>query len=390
MSLFTKQIVPKKFEKYFYSLPILEQAGFFLWPSFSSHELNNDEINLLKQIKPSGCILFKRNLQGFSQSRSLISQIKKATSRKNLEFKMPFIVSIDEEGGRVSRLPSPFPRGKPALEFSEQNDLIGLENQILHQIFVAKSLGINCLLSPVADILTEPSNLVIGDRCYGKDAKTVEKFSRFVNNILLKEKMFSCAKHFPGHGNTSTDSHKELSISNISIDQLREREWLPFKKLIIDNVPFIISAHVIIPSIDKLNPATLSKILLTKYLKNELKFNGLILSDDLRMNAIAEHYKLKRNIESSITEDIPTSNSEDDSYLNLASIDALSAGCDILLSCQSISREAKIAYAIGKKMKKNKSFQKKMLEKAWHIYTILKYKNLNSQTAPKMQSKPLR
>ena len=371
MSLIVQQTIPKKFEKFFYSLPILEQAGFFLWPSLSSGELDPEEINLFKKIKPSGCILFKRNFQGFSQSRSLITNVKKNCLRKNSPFRMPFIVSIDEEGGRVSRLPPPFPRGKPALEFSEQNDLIGLENQVLHQIFTAKGLGINCLLSPVADILSEPTNPVMGDRCFGKDATTVSKFACYVNKILLNEKMYSCAKHFPGHGNTKTDSHKELSINDVSLSQLQNREWIPFQNLINNGVPFIISAHVVVPSLDKNNPATLSKSILTKHLRGELGFKGLILSDDLRMNAIAEHYKLKRKIESSITEDHSISTNEDDSYLKTASIDALKAGCDILLSCQSIQREAKIAYAIAEKMQNDKIFHRQMLEKAWNIFLIL-------------------
>ncbi|APJ03836.1 glycoside hydrolase family 3 N-terminal domain-containing protein [Silvanigrella aquatica] len=371
MSSLSRQIIPKKFEKYFYSLPILEQAGFFLWPSFSSGELTLEEIKLLNKIKPSGCILFKRNMQNLAQSRSLIKKIKKNCSQKKSSFSMPFITSIDEEGGRVSRLPPPFIRGKPALEFVDQNDFQGLEGQLLHQIFVAKSLGINCLLSPVADILSEPSNPVIGDRCFGRDAETVSLFSLFVNDILLKEKIYSCAKHFPGHGNTKTDSHKELSISDVSLEQLKKREWVPFQNLIHHNVPFIITAHVIIPSLDKNNPATLSKTILTKYLRNELKFQGLIISDDLRMNALAEHYKSKRNVESSITEESPVSQSEEDSYLKKACIDALNAGCDILLSCQSISRELKIAEAIADKMRHNKIFHRQMLEKAWNIFLIL-------------------
>lgn len=369
-----RQTIPKKFEKFFYSLPILEQAGFFLWPSLASGELNEEEIKLLNLIKPSGTILFKRNMQNFSQARDLITKVKKNCARKNSPYKMPFITSIDEEGGRVSRLPPPFIRGNPALDFAEQNDFEGLQGQILHQVFTAKGLGINCLLSPVADILSETSNLVIGDRCYGRDADKVTEFSSYVNRILQNEKIFSCAKHFPGHGNTKTDSHKELSVSDVSLAQLKCREWLPFQKLIADGVPFIISAHVIVPSLDNKNPATLSKTILNKYLKNDLGFKGLIISDDLRMNAIAEHYKLKRKVESSITEENSVSITEDDSFLKKASIDALNAGCDILLSCQSITREAKIAYSIADKMKSDKIFHKKMMEKAWNIFLILTQK----------------
>jgi len=367
----TQQIVPKKFQDYFYSLPTIEQAGFFLWPSLASDNIDIREKELFKILKPSGCILFKRNFQTLAQSRKLITNLKKYAAKKKSNYRMPFIISIDEEGGRVSRLPLPFPRGKPALEFADNHDLTGLEGQLLHQIFIAKSIGINCILSPVADILSEPNNPVIGDRCFGRDAQTVTKFATFANHILMQENIFSCAKHFPGHGNTKTDSHKELSVSDVRLEQLKQREWIPFQKLIQDNIPFIISAHVIVPSLDPKNPATLSNIILTKYLRNDLNFKGIILSDDLRMNAIAEHYNLKRKIESSITESSDVSNQEDDNFLKLASIDALLAGCDILLSCQSITREAKIAYAIAEKMENDKIFHKLMLEKAWNIFLNL-------------------
>ncbi|WP_161597543.1 glycoside hydrolase family 3 protein [Fluviispira multicolorata] len=371
MSLLVQEHFPKTFKKYFTSLPFLEQAGFFLWPSIGKSDLNKNEIKLLKKIKPSGCILFKRNFTDFSQGKSLISNIIKICERENHKFSMPFIISIDEEGGRVSRLPPPFSRGKPALEFSDNNDEIGLENQILHQAFVAKGLGINCLLSPVADILTEPSNPVMGDRCFGRDPITVLKYTSLVNKTLLKEGLFSCAKHFPGHGNTKTDSHKEFSVSDVSLNTLQTREWIPFKNLISEKIPFIMAAHVLIPQLDAKFPATLSYEILTKQLKKSLKFKGLILSDDLRMNAIANFYKENRKIESSITENNPVSLSEEDSYLDIAAIDALQAGCDILLSCQSIEREARIAHSIAKKMKNDKLFHKHMLEKAWKIYFIL-------------------
>ncbi|BBH53282.1 glycoside hydrolase family 3 N-terminal domain-containing protein [Fluviispira sanaruensis] len=371
MSLVAQEKFPNTFKKYFNSLPFLEQAGFFLWPSIGKSELNKNEIKLFKKIKPSGCILFKRNFTDFAQGKILIANVKKNCERANQKYKMPFIVSIDEEGGRVSRLPLPFLRGKPALEFSDNNDELGLVNQVLHQTFVAKGLGINCILSPVADILTEPTNPVMGDRCFGRDALTVLKYSSLVNKTLLSEQIFSCAKHFPGHGNTKTDSHKEFSTSDVSLTTLKTREWIPFKNLIAEKIPFIMAAHVIVPELDPKFPATLSYEILTKQLKKNLKFKGLVLSDDLRMNAIANFYQQSRAIESSITETNPVSLSEEDSYLEQAAIDALLAGCDILLSCQSIEREARIAYSIAKKLKNDKLFHKLMLEKAWKIFSTL-------------------
>ena len=373
----------EKFKLYYLNLPSLQQAGFFLWPSLAGDKLTNEEIHLLKEIKPSGIIFFKRNLSSMEQAKDLIVQIRNCIENKKEPFFKPLVTSIDEEGGRVSRLPIANIRGKSALEFANNHDKDGLKQQILNQCTAAKQIGINCLLAPVADILTEPKNTVMGDRCFGYDAHTVSEYVTLVNRAILNEKLLSCAKHFPGHGNTLTDSHKEFSVSNVTLDALKNREWLPFKKLISEGIPFIMAAHVLLPQVDANNPATLSYKILTSHLKEELGFKGLILSDDLRMNAIALHYKVTKAQESSITEEIGPAASpmgsprddngqQDDEYLKQASIDALNAGCDILLSCQSIEKEFIIAQSIAVKLRDDKNFREKMLEKAWRIYSVLK------------------
>ncbi|MES2613913.1 MAG: glycoside hydrolase family 3 N-terminal domain-containing protein, partial [Bdellovibrionota bacterium] len=341
-----------------------------LWPSLASDTLSAKEIHLLEQIKPSGLIFFKRNFSSLEQAKNLVSQIRTL-------FK-PLVLSIDEEGGRVSRLPVNNIRGKSALEFAQTQDKDGLKKQIQTQCHYAKQIGLNCLLAPVADILTEPKNTVMGDRCFGTDAQTVSEFASLVHHTLAQEKMLSCAKHFPGHGNTLTDSHKEFSVSDVSLNQLKNREWLPFQRLIDEKIPFIMAAHVLVPQVDAQNPATLSYEILTTQLRHQLGFTGLILSDDLRMNAIALHYNVNKKQEVSITEDINTTGSpqngtteQDDFYLKQASIDALNAGCDILLSCQSIEKEVIIAQAIADKIQQDTNFSEKMLEKAWRIYNSL-------------------
>lgn len=362
----------QEFKNYFLDLPPLEQAGFFLWPSLASDKLTEKEIELLKVIRPSGIIFFKRNLSSMEQASKLIAQIRSIVEDQNSPFFKPLITAIDEEGGRVSRLPVENIRGKSALEYATTNDIEGLKKQISLQCHYAKQIGINCLLAPVADILTEPNNPVMGDRCFGYDAQIVSKFSSIVHKVMQDNRLWSCAKHFPGHGNTLTDSHKEFSSSNVTLEKLKSREWLPFQKLISENVPFIMAAHVLLPYVDDKNPATLSYKILTEHLRQELGFQGLILSDDLRMNAIALHYSSIKTQDSSITEEIPVAAGiQDDSYLEKASIDALNAGCDILLSCQSIEREIIIANAIAKKIQSEDNFKEKMLEKAWKIYSEL-------------------
>lgn len=346
-----------KFENYFASLSPLKQAGFFLWPSLKSDKIEKEEERLLHEIQPSGMVFFKRNFSSLQQAKELISNVKKICDRTKEIFPMPFIASVDEEGGTVSRFPSPFPRGKSAQEFVQSNDEEGLIGQVLHQCFVAKGMGINCILAPVADILTLNDNPVMKSRCFGSTAESVSRFSKIVNKTILQEGLFSCAKHFPGHGNTKTDSHKETTTSDATLDILESREWLPFQSLIADQVPFIMAAHIILPQVSGPIPSSLNPKILQDHLRGELKFRGLILSDDLRMNAIEQYYI--------------NSKQENKSYLKQASIDALTAGCDILLSCHSLQEEVLIVNALAEKLQNDTMFFKLLQEKAWNINQVL-------------------
>lgn len=291
------------FRNSFLNLSVHEQAGFFLWPSISSYELSSEEKELFSEIKPSGVVLFKRNFSDIIQSKMLISEIRALCLKKNTPFEKNFIVSADEEGGRVSRLPLGA-KTKPVLEFVRNHDKEGLKNQVLLQTRIAHEIGMNCMLAPVLDIFTEPQNNVIGDRSFGHTAEEVCEYADIVFNILENEHIFCCAKHFPGHGNTIADSHVDFAISNATKDVLEKREWIPFVHFIQKNIPLIMAAHVILPNLEmdpKVNrreqcdkvfndtnsiPATLNYHVLTKILREELGFKGLILSDDLHMGAI--------------------------------------------------------------------------------------------------------
>lgn len=343
-----------KFKDEFLSLPPLKQAGIFLWPSLEGSTLTQEEENCLAEIQPSGMVFFKRNFTSFAQGQTLIAQVKERSKRNSTAFTMPFIASVDEEGGRVSRLPPPFPKTQSALSFADSRNEDGLVNQVLHQCFVAKALGLNCLLAPVADVLTEPQNQVLGDRCFGRDPHTAAQYAQLVHRTIAAQGLFSCAKHFPGHGNTTTDTHTNLATSSVTLQELKTREWVPFQTLIQNQVPFVMAAHVSLTQVDATRPATLSSLILQDHLRNQLGFNGLILSDDLRMNAMALHYKEYGT-----------------QYLQHASIDALKAGCDVLLSCHSIVQEQEIAHAIADKIQRDPLFKQELLEKAWRIFVTL-------------------
>jgi beta-N-acetylhexosaminidase len=153
-----------------------------------------------------------------------------------------------------------------------------------------KAVGINVNFAPVADINSNPKNPVIGMRAYGEDEDTVSKMvSAFVRGHL-HQGVQPCVKHFPGHGDTTVDSHFALPSVSDTLESLQERELRPFVKAFKSGCRWLMTAHLMNPSIDPKYPATLSKRLLTEILRDEMRYTGLVISDDLEMKAISDHY----------------------------------------------------------------------------------------------------
>lgn len=324
-----------------------QRAGLFVWPSLASSAISSEERRLLELFKPSGVVLFRRNMQSLKQAQRLCAEIHALTRAPHQP--EGAVIAIDEEGGRVYRLPSPFPRNEPAAAFSEIEKEDGLRSQVLLQAATARAIGVDCLLAPVADILTRADNPAIGDRAFSTEASVVSRCARAVAEEIRNAGLLSCTKHFPGHGHTATDSHKGFATTDVDLDTLRAREWLPFVELIQqEQVKLVMTAHVVCTALDAKHPATLSRHILQKYLRGELKFDGLILSDDLRMNAISDFYGVSKKVTAAIVETSQNSDDvSDDSFLKKASCDALEAGCDILLSCQSVVREKTVLDAVA-------------------------------------------
>jgi beta-N-acetylhexosaminidase len=173
-----------------------------------------------------------------------------------------------------------------------------------------RAVGITLDYAPVLDIHTNPDNLVIGDRALGDSAEMVARLGAAVIRGLQAGGVAACGKHFPGHGDTSVDSHLELPIVEHPPDRIRRVECVPFREAVKADVGFIMTAHILVPSLDEDLPATLSPRIVRAILREELGFTGVILSDDLEMKAIARHYA------------VPA-----------AGVQAIDAGCDGLLIC---------------------------------------------------------
>ncbi|GAA6618044.1 glycoside hydrolase family 3 N-terminal domain-containing protein [Scytonema sp. NUACC26] len=264
----------------------LQRFGNHLIVGISGTTLNDDDKRILNELKPIGVIFFQKNfrydapyevwLQSFSE---LIDQIKQYSDRDSMFF------TLDHEGGRVHRTPPPLTRFPHALLYKSKSREIAAATGV-----ELKSLGINVSWSPVADIFSNPNNPVIGPRAFGETPQIAVRGILDYYLGLKDSGIIGCAKHFPGHGDTSTDSHLELPTLSLSVEELRNRELITFKALIEKQVPIIMTAHILFSKIDPNLPATLSQPILQGILREELGFEGVIVSDDLDMKAISDMY----------------------------------------------------------------------------------------------------
>jgi beta-N-acetylhexosaminidase len=263
---------------------IIKSFGNHLILGVSGTSLSEDDKRALSELKPVGVIFFAKNfLDGVSYQiwlenfRELHLSLREYTERDFM------FMTIDHEGGRVVRTPLPITRFPHAYLLKSHAKEVAKATAL-----ELKSLGINLSWSPVADIFSNPHNPIIGSRAFGITHETASQGAREYYQGLKEGGILGCAKHFPGHGDTSKDSHVELPILNLTIEELQQRELIPFKTLIEKQIPLIMTAHILFPQIDADVPATLSKIILNNILREELGFQGVVVSDDLDMKAISE------------------------------------------------------------------------------------------------------
>jgi beta-N-acetylhexosaminidase len=280
------------------------QIGQLLIAGFNGHQIPPELRSLAKEFGLGGIILFARNIAEPEQVADV------AFEATRLVPDLPPWVSVDQEGGRVARLKAPFTEWPPMATLGRSGDeqlAVRFARALAQEL---KSVGITLDYAPVLDIHTNPKNPVIGDRALAEKAEDVARLGSAIVRTLQAEGIAACGKHFPGHGDTSSDSHLELPLVEHPPDRLRAVEFLPFKAAIAAGVATIMTAHVLVPSLDDKRPATLSRRVITDLLRNELRFEGVILSDDLEMKAVAAEY--------------PVADS---------AVLALQAGCDGVLIC---------------------------------------------------------
>ena len=283
---------------------IRREIGQLLIGSLPGTTLTPEIRSLARDFSLGGVILFSRNIEAPEQVAELSIDVQ------SLAGELPLWVSVDQEGGRVARLRKPFTEWPPMAVLGRSG------SEALATRFAAalaaelKAVGITLDYAPVLDIHTNPKNPVIGDRALGEDAETVARLGAAVIRGLQENGVAACGKHFPGHGDTAVDSHLELPLVEHPPDRIRRVECVPFREAIRADVAFLMTAHVLVPSLDEDRPATLSPRIVKGILRDELQFEGVILSDDLEMKAVARSYA------------VPD-----------AAVQAIAAGCDGVLVC---------------------------------------------------------
>lgn len=312
----------------------------------SGTHLSTEEEIFIQKENIGGVILFKNNYESPAQLAELVNNIQ------SLRDNFPLFIATDHEGGRVQRFKDGFTIIPPMLDVARtQSPKLCFEIAQL----AAKELmscGVNLNLGPVCDIFSNPKNTVIGDRSFGDNIDDVNKFVSAVIRGQQTSGIISCAKHFPGHGDTLEDSHFKLPIIKKSLNELRDFEFQPFIKAAKSRVDMIMMAHLKVDSIDPDNICTFSK---NAYdlIRNELKFKRVIITDDMEMKAISTELSLGQ-----------------------AALNALTAGADLV---EYRSFEAcREAYEFVKEATASGSLSKALINEKYERILELKKKYLST------------
>ncbi|MCB9700787.1 MAG: beta-N-acetylhexosaminidase [Myxococcales bacterium] len=263
------------------------QPGQLLFVGFAGTKAPRPLLEAIRAGRIGGAILFRRNIESPAQVRALCDELHAAAPAD-----APLLIAIDQEGGRVQRLREPFTVWPPMRRVGELGDLATTAAVAEALAVELGEHGIDLDFAPVVDVDTNPQNPVIGDRSFGRTAAQVSAHGAAFIKAMQARGVAACAKHFPGHGDTISDSHLELPRLEHDLDRLREVELPPFAAAAAAGVATMMTAHVLFPRLDRKRPATLSPDIMA-LLRGEIGYEGLVFSDDLEMKAVADHFSIE-------------------------------------------------------------------------------------------------
>lgn len=302
-------------------------AGQVLLVGFPGRQLPPDLVGVARDGALGGFVLFRRNLGGLEQVAALCGELIAAFP----DAEPPF-VAVDQEGGRVQRLGAPVLQLPPMRRLGQLDDpaLTEQAGALLGRQLAA--LGFNWDFAPVLDVDSNPQSPVIGDRSFGAEPERVIAHGRAFARGLRGAGVAACGKHFPGHGDTALDSHFALPELAHDRARLQRVELAPFAALA-GELEAMMTAHIVTRALDPERPATLSRTVLTGLLREQLGFTGLLVSDDLEMKAISDHFGV-----------------------GFAACEAIAAGCDCILICSKPELYAEAVAALVERASRDPDF----------------------------------
>nr|WP_255550379.1 beta-N-acetylhexosaminidase [Sporosarcina sp. E16_3] len=320
-----------------------EKVGQLLVIGVEGTSYSGEMDNLIRNYHVGGVIIMGRNVATTTEMLQLINDIKKA----NEPNKSPLFISVDEEGGRVSRLPAGLPKLPPSAEIGKLNDESVSYLAGAYLAVVLSEFGYNINFAPVLDVNSNPRNPVIGDRSFGSDPYQVAKLGISTMHGMMDNGIIPVVKHFPGHGDTVVDSHKSLPKVETTLEELRNVELVPFQKAIEEGADAVMVAHILFPALDPDYPSSMSKAIITGLLRNQMQFEGVIITDDLTMGAIENDYTIPE-----------------------ASVQSFIAGSDLLLVVRNYEGQINTFKALKKAIATGEITEERLNESVKRILTL--------------------
>jgi beta-N-acetylhexosaminidase len=323
-------------------LPIPALVGQIIVGGFTGTTLPASFARELAEKRRGGAILFKRNLASIQGAADLCAALLEAAPRD-----LPPFIGVDQEGGRVVRLPSPalaLPSMRELASFGDLDLVMSAAQAVGVEL---GAIGFNLNFAPVLDVNTQADNPVIGDRAFGSDTRTVMRSGVAFVRGLQGANILACGKHFPGHGDTKVDSHLALPVVTHGRERLDQLELPPFRAAIGAGIAALMSAHVVYEKIDPGVPATLSRSICASLLRAELGFEGVLLSDDREMKAVTAKWPIEE-----------------------AAVEAVWAGCDALLICSDEDAQARAHEALTRQAEKEQRFRDRCVEAATRVLRL--------------------
>ncbi|HEU5140184.1 MAG TPA: beta-N-acetylhexosaminidase [Bacillales bacterium] len=312
--------------------------------------------SLIRDYHVGGIILYGKNIETTNQTVKYLNQLKSINAKADNP--LPLFLSVDQEGGRVERMPDAIKElpsqgkvgntGDPG--FARQfGNLIGTE---------LSAFGFNMDFAPVLDVIRDPESSVIGDRSFGSDPQLVSKLGVAEMKGISSRNVIPVVKHFPGYGEVSTNAHTGLPVARIGLDKLQNVDWVPYKQVIANGADVVMVTHILLPKLDTDYPASMSKKVITGMLRDKLGFDGVVITDDMTMGAIKENYEIDQ-----------------------AAVRAVNGGADIVLVAFNYEQQVSVIHALKQAVKNGKISKKELNRSVGRILRLKREYGLSDQPA---------